>query len=183
MSNRKTPEDEDHAGQADVTSSDGLVVQEGKQDEELLTRLKYMQADFENYRKRTEKELRDVEEASVRNLVVRLLSVVDELELAVEHSEGGSAGNELTEGVEMVHKNLVSALESVGLRRIVAVGKVFDPALHEAVEKTRGRSAGADIVVEEIRPGYTFRGQVIRPSMVKVELAKKAAQEEAKAIE
>jgi molecular chaperone GrpE len=155
---------------------------EGKQ-EELLTRLKYLQADFENYRKRTEKEIRDAEEYSVRNLVVKLLSVLDELELAVEHSESGEGRAELKEGVEMVHKNLMSALLSVGLKRIAAVGKQFDPVLHVAVEKTKGRSSGEDMVVEEVRPGYTFRGQVIRPSMVKVELATKTAQEEVKASE
>lgn len=154
-----------------------------KREEELLTRLKYLQADFENYRKRTEKEVGDVEEHSVRNLVVKLLSVIDELELAVGHAEAEEGKTELREGVEMVHKNLMSALESVGLKRIAAVGRPFDPGFHEAVEKTRGRSAGEDLVVEEVRPGYTFRGQVIRPSMVKVELATKAAHEEAKASE
>jgi molecular chaperone GrpE len=154
-----------------------------KREEELLTRLKYLQADFENYRKRTEKEVKDVEEYSVRNLVTNLLSVVDELELAVEHAESGDGRTELREGIEMVHKNLMSALESVGLKRIAAVGKPFDPEFHEAVEKTEGRSSREDMVVEEVRPGYTFRGQVIRPSMVKVELATKVTHEEAKASE
>ncbi len=183
MSTGKTPEDEDQVGEADVASSEVPLVQERKRNEDLLTRLKYLQADFENYRKRTEKEVRDVEEYSVRNLVVKLLSVVDELELAVGHAEAEDGRTELREGVEMVHKNLMSALESVGLKRIAAVGKPFDPEFHEAVEKTRGKSSGGDMVVEEVRPGYTFRGQVIRPSMVKVELATKATHEEAKAIE
>ncbi len=160
-----------------------LLAEEKRRSEELLTRLKYLQADFENYRKRVEKEIKDVEEYSTRSLVASLLSVVDELELAVEHAGGEKGGRDLKEGVRMVHKNLMSALESAGLKRIEAVGKPFDPGLHEAVEKVQGKSRGEDIVVEEVRSGYTFRGQVIRPSMVKVELATKAPHEEAKTSE
>ncbi len=161
----------------------GQIAAEKRRSEELLTRISYLQADFENYRKRTNKEMKGVEEYSVRILVAKLLSVLDELELAVKHAEDSDGGLELKEGVGMVHKNLVSALESAGLKRIDSVGKPFDPALHEAVEKVQGLSAGPDLVVEEIRSGFTFRGQVIRASMVKVELGMKAQDVEAKANE
>jgi len=140
---------------------------------ELLNRLKYMQADFDNYRKRAEKDMREREEISTRGLVLRLLSVLDELDLAVKHSREDVGRTELQEGIEMVQKNLFSALESAGLQRIDPVGQPFDPAMHEAIAKVQGSSQGSDIVVDEIRAGYTFRGRVIRPSMVKVELAMK----------
>ena len=150
---------------------------------ELLTRLKYVQADLENYRKRSDKEVKEAGEASVRSLVARLLVVLDELALAVKHAEAAEPEGELKEGVEMVQRNLGAALESIGVEKIDCVGKPFDPSLHEAVEKVQGSSRTEDIVVEELRPGYMIRGQLIRPSMVKVELAVKAAKEEARANE
>jgi molecular chaperone GrpE len=152
-------------------------------DTELLNHLRYMQADFENYRKRTEKEMREIEENSSKGLVVRLLSVLDELDLAVKHAKDDTGRTELQEGVEMVRKNMYSVLESAGLRKIDSVGEPFDPSKHEAVAKVQGSSPGADIVVEELRTGYTFRGHVIRPSMVKVELGMKEPVEEGKADE
>jgi molecular chaperone GrpE len=154
------------------------LAEEKRRNDDLLTRLKYMQADLENYRKRMDKELKEAGESLVRNLLGRLLIVQDELDLAAKHVDGGQDSQELREGIGMVRRNLESALESVGVERIEAVGKPFDPALHEAVEKTQGNSAGEDKVVEEIRPGFTFRGQLLRPSMVKVELASKEAREE-----
>jgi molecular chaperone GrpE len=150
---------------------------EKKRNEELLTRLKYMQADLENYRKRMDKELKEAGESLTRSLLTKLLVVQDELDLASRHIEDGKDGEELREGIAMVRRNLESALESVGVKRIDAVGKPFDPMLHEAVDRTQGEG-GEDRVVEEIRPGFTFRGQLLRPSMVKVELASKPTEEE-----
>ena len=153
------------------------LASEKKRNEELLTRLKYAQADLENYRKRAEKEMKDAGESLAKSLVARLLVVQDELDLAAKHAEDSGGSMELREGIGMVRRNLGSALESVGVERIDAVGKPFDPALHEAVGKSQG-SSKEDVVVEEVRAGFTFRGQLLRPSMVKVELAAKAAGEE-----
>ena len=173
LSEKENPQDGEDALKARLV--------EGEESEtELLNRLKYMQADFENYRKRTEKEMREIEDNSSERLVLRLLSVLDELDLAVKHARDDAGGTELQEGIEMVRKNMYSALESVGLRRIDPVGKPFDPSKHEAVAKVQGSSSGSDIVVEELRTGYTFRGHVIRPSMVKVELGTKEPVEEEK---
>lgn len=166
----------DREGASGSAVPEALLAQEKKRSEELLMKLKYLQADFENHRKRADKEMREVEEASVRGLVLKLLSVLDELGLATENAKSGKGG-ELLEGIKMVHKNLNAVLESEGLRKIKAVGEPFDPKVHEAVEKVEGSSKG-DVVVGEIRPGYMFRGQVIRPSMVKVELASKVAKVE-----
>ena len=159
------------------------LADEKRRNEELLTRLKYSQADLDNYRKRVEKELKDAGELLARDLVTRLLVVQDELDLAVKHATRGKGNGELTEGIRMVQRNLRAALGSVGVERIDSVGRPFDPAIHEAVEKVQGDGSGPDLVVEEVRPGFTFRGQLLRPSMVKVELAAKAAKEEAKANE
>jgi molecular chaperone GrpE len=152
---------------------------ERKRSEDLLTRLKYLQADIENQRKRMDRELKTAGESLARSLLSRLLVVQDELDLAVKHSEEEGDSKEIKEGVAMIHRNLWSAMESAGVERIDCVGKPFDPALHEAVEKIQGDSAGGDMVVGEVRPGFTFRGQLLRPSMVKVELGKKEAEQEA----
>ena len=152
-------------------------------DADLLKRLRYLQADFENYRKRTEKELREMEENSSRRLVSRLLNVLDELDLAVKHSKEDTKKDEIQEGIEMVQKNLRSVLESAGLERIDPVGQLFDPTKHEAVEKIQGNLHGSDIVVEEVRAGYAFRGHVIRPSLVKVQLAMREPVEAGKTVE
>jgi molecular chaperone GrpE len=150
-----------------------------KRNEDLLTRLKYMQADMENYRKRMDKELKDAGESLAKGLLARLLVVQDELDLAAKHAEEeGREGDTLKEGIAMVRRNLQTAMESVGLERIESLGKPFDPTVHEAVEKVKGDSKAKDTVVEEVRPGFTFRGTLLRPSMVKVQLASKAPKEE-----
>jgi molecular chaperone GrpE len=177
--------DEREKGQSTGEPVDGLkreLETEKHKNEELLTRLKYMQADLENYRKRMDKELAEARESSVRSLLTRLLVVQDEMDMAAKHSDGEEEG-EVKEGVEMVRKKLWSALESAGVERIDCVGRPFDPALHEAVEKVQGNSHGEDVVVEEIRPGFMFKGRLLRPSMVKVELASKATKQAAKVSE
>ena len=173
---KKDDEDEEtRSSQAD--SLDMELAAEKKRNEELLTRLRYMQADLENYRKRMDKEMKEAGESLTRMLVTKLLVVQDELDLAVEHAQRGKANGEIVEGLGMVRRNLEAALESVGVERIESVGMPFDPSIHEAVEKVQGKAPGKDVVLEEVRPGYTFRGQLLRPSMVKVELASRAAEE------
>ena len=159
------------------------LAHERRRNEELLTRLKYMQADMENSRKRMEKEMKGAGESLASSLATKLLTVQDELELAVGHAQKVKPGSEIIEGLAMVKRNLETALESVGVQRIDSVGMTFDPSLHEAVEKVQGDAEGKDFVKEEVRPGYTFRGHLLRPAMVKVELGSKATEEEAKASE
>lgn len=162
------------AGQAEPESEfKRQLEQEQARNKELVTRLAYAQADFENYRKRTEREAGASRDASLGALMANLLSVLDELDLAVSLAESGGEPSGLLEGVKMVRKNLTAALKREGLERIEAEGKPFDPALHEAVEKVAGDAQGDEVVAEEVRPGYVFRGQVLRPSMVKVKTAQK----------
>jgi molecular chaperone GrpE len=153
----------------DLDKAQGFIEEEKKRSEDYLTRLKYLQADFENYRKRVDREMRNVEDFSTSGLVKRLLPVLDDLDLAINSAGEGHDAKGLLEGVLMVHKNLASILQSEGLREIEAVGKPFDPSLHEAVERVDGANDGVDVVVGEIRKGYIFKNRVLRPSMVKVE--------------
>jgi molecular chaperone GrpE len=179
----KSLEIEGESGHEGAEGLEEELAVERKKNQELLTRLKYMQADLENYRKRVDREMREAGESSLRSLVSRLLVVQDELELAAKHAGAKDRHGELVEGIGMVQRNLEAALESVGVERIDCVGRPFDPALHEAVEKVQGESQDGDMVVGEMRPGFTFRGQLLRPSMVKVELARREPDEEAKASE
>ena len=157
-----------------MASLEKALNEEKRVNADLLGRIKYLQADLENFRKRTDRELAEAKEAQVRELVSRLIVVQDELDLAVKHAGASKGTEELKEGFTMAAKKLESALASVGVEKIATVGEEFDPRYHEAVEKVDG-SGDADMVVEEVRPGYTLRGALLRPSMVKVELARKSA--------
>ena len=174
---------EGESGQEGAEGLEEELAAERKRNQELLTRLKYMQADLENYRKRVDREMREAGESSLRGLASKLLVVQDELELAAKHAGAEDPDGELMEGIKMVQRNLGAALVSAGVERIDCEGKPFDPTIHEAVEKVQGKSEDGDMVLEELRPGYTFRGQLLRPSMVKVELARREPDEEAKASE
>jgi len=149
-----------------------LLNSEKKRSEDTLTQLKYLQADFENYRKRVAREVQEIEEYSTAGLVRRLVPVLDDLDRAVSTAEKADDKG-IGEGIKMVRKTLKSALESEGLERIEAVGKAFDPELHEAVERVSGPGGDEDEVIEELRKGYTFKGKVLRPSSVKVRIAVK----------
>ncbi len=147
------------------------IDEEKKKSEDYLSRLKYLQADFENYRKRVDREIREIEDFSTSRFARRLLPILDELDLALNSAESKSP---LTEGVTMVRKSLSAALEAEGVKRIEAVGRPFDPRLHEAVDKVQGKkSGGEDVVVEEMRKGYLFKDKILRPSLVKVEVGTK----------
>ncbi len=159
--------------QTDLDEAQKFMEDEKRRSEDYLNRLKYLQADFENYRKRVDREKREVEDFSTSGLIKKLLPVVDDLDLAIASAEQGKDPKGLLEGVVMVRKNLSSALRSEGLKDIEAVGKPFDPDLHEAVEKVDGAKGGTDTVVAEIRKGYILKNRVIRPSMVKVESSMK----------
>lgn len=142
--------------------------EERKKSNEYLNRLMYLQADFENYRKRMEKEIRETAQISNEKLIVNLLNVMDELELALRSGRETENKQALLEGVEMTLKKMYVALGQEGLAKIEAVGKSFDPKLHEVVMKVPAKEHEENMVVEEVRAGYTLRDKVIRPSMVKI---------------
>ena len=167
---RLVKEQETKAIRDDLAKLGKTVEEERKRNEELLNSLRYLQADFENYRKRVDREIRELEEFSTLGLMKKIIPVLDDLQLAVA-SATKAEDKGLLEGVKMVQKNLSSALESEGLQEIKAVGEPFDPSAHEAVDKVQGADNSEDIVVEEMRKGYTFKGRVLRPSAVKVAVA------------
>lgn len=129
--------------------------------------LQRLQAEFDNYRKRVLKEQTRAVEMAAQPLVLRLLEVLDDFELALA-AEDLPDPERFRKGVEMVYAKLVEALRAAGLERIEALGKPFDPVEHEALMQT-GEGEGEPHVVEVFRPGYRLKGTVIRPASVRVE--------------
>jgi molecular chaperone GrpE len=142
---------------------------ERKRSEDYLTRLKYLQADLENFKNRTAREAEQVKNYCTERFVIQLLDVVDELELAVKNGEISTSPDSLIEGVEMTLKKFRKVLEQEGVTPIASPeGKVFDPTLHNAVAVIEQNDVADGTVLEEIRKGYMMRGKVIRPTIVKV---------------
>jgi molecular chaperone GrpE len=143
------------------------LAQARKQAEEYRDHLQRLQAEFDNYRKRVLKEQTRAVEMAAQPLVLRLLEVLDDFELALA-AEDVPDPERFRKGVEMVYAKLLDALKAEGLERIEALGKPFDPVEHEALMQT-GEGDGEPHVVEVFRPGYRLKGTVIRPASVRVE--------------
>ena len=145
-----------------------ILDEEKKRSEEYLTRLKYMQADFENLKKRFDRELDETKKYCNERLIVELLEVVDELEMAIKSGSSSCSSKELVQGVKMTLAKLNKLLSNEGVCPIESVGKTFDPLKHHAVAKIEKDDVDDCIVVEEVRRGYVMKDKVIRPSIVKV---------------
>ena len=155
--------------------------EERKRSEEYLSRWKYAQADFENLKKRSDRQLDEVRRYCNERLVAELLEVVDELELAVSlgrSSDLQESGEALLEGVEMTLKKLKKVIEAEGVSPIECVGKPFDPSRHSAVAKVEKDDAEDCTVVEEVRKGYSMGEKVIRPSNVKISVRPQSKSQE-----
>lgn len=138
------------------------------ENKELFDRLQRMAAEFDNYRKRTQKEKEKLYVDSVVEVVERFLPVVDNLDRALKTSNP-EENQCLREGVLLVYRQLADILEKLDVRPIEAVGQPFNPELHHAVMHCEDDSCGASTITEEFQKGYTYKGEtVIRHSMVKV---------------
>ncbi len=135
--------------------------------DDYFRRLQYLQADFENYRKRVEKEMGDAKRFGNERLLSDLLIVNDELELALKKAAESKQNPVLLEGVGMVQKRVQSLLSKEGVQRIQSLGARFTPDLHEAALRVPSDKEDGTIV-EEIRAGYLLKGRVLRPSIVNV---------------
>jgi molecular chaperone GrpE len=141
---------------------------EREKSEDYLRRLQYLQADFENYRKRMEREIGDVRRYGNERLLNDLLIVKDELELALAKARETKQNPVLLEGVGMVLKRLQGLLTKEGVEKIPGKGNMFNPEIHEAALRVMSDDEEEGSIVEEIRPGYMLKGRVLRPSIVKV---------------
>ena len=136
-----------------------------QQVEELTDRLKRSMAEFDNFRKRTEKEKASMYVIGARDIVEKILPVVDNFERGLAQAPEGDA---FADGMKMIYKQLMTALDEMGVKEIEAKGKEFDPNLHNAVMHVEDENAGTNEVVEVFQKGYTYKDFVVRHSMVKV---------------
>ena len=136
-----------------------------QQIEELTDRLKRNMAEFDNFRKRTEKEKSSMYIIGAKDIVEKMLPVVDNFERGLAQAPEGDS---FADGMKMIYKQLITTLDELGVKPIEAVGKEFDPNFHNAVMHVEDEEAGENIVVEEFQKGYTYKDFVVRHSMVKV---------------
>jgi molecular chaperone GrpE len=163
-------------GETELRNEVGLydeLKQEHAKAEDYLRRLQYLQAEFDNYRKRVERERDEMNRSAADRLLADLLNVFDELRIAIKAAKETEDQKLIVAGLEMVLKKLNSLFEKEGLKPIEAVGKEFDPNLHEAVQRVEAADEDEGRIVEEVRKGFTLRGKVIRSSLVKVGVAPK----------
>ena len=172
----ETDESTDASEDADTKddAKKGLFNKKNKKDkkdeqiEELTDRVKRQMAEFENFRKRTEKEKSQMYDMGAKSIVEKILPVIDNFERGLAAVPEDAIDDPFVDGMNKIYKQMISVLEEAGVKAIEAEGKEFDPDLHNAVMHVEDESLGENIVAEELQKGYMYRDTVVRHSMVKV---------------
>ena len=136
--------------------------------DELNDKLRRSMAEFDNYRKRTDKEKSAMYEIGARDVIEKILPVVDNFERGLASVPEEAKGTPFEEGMEKIYKQFMKTLDEMGVKPIEAVGKPFDPDFHNAVMHIEDESLGENVVAAELQKGYTYRESVVRHSMVQV---------------
>ncbi len=136
--------------------------------EELTDKLTRQMAEFDNFRKRTDKEKSQMYEIGAKDIIDKILPIVDNFERGLEGVKEEEKEDPFVQGMEKVYKQLMTTLEGLGVKPIEAVGKEFNPDFHNAVMHVEDEELGENIIAEEFQKGYTYRDSVVRHSMVKV---------------
>ena len=169
IDNSENPEEQN---KQTIENLQKLLDEEKKRSDNYLTRLKYLQADFENFRNRCDRQIQQVSQYSNERIIIQLLEVVDELELAIKTAQSSNSSQTLVEGVQMTLKRLRKVLEQEGVTQIESAGKLFDPSKHNAIAAEERDDVEKCVVNEEVRKGYMMKEKVIRPCIVKVAIKK-----------
>ncbi|PAE23296.1 MULTISPECIES: nucleotide exchange factor GrpE [Bacillaceae] len=160
--------DPDEGTDSDLTAANVKIAElEGKL-EEAENRIYRLQADFENSRRRARLDLEASEKYRAQSLISDLLPALDNFERALQMEAGNEQAKSILQGMEMVYRSLVEAIKKEGAEQIEAVGKEFDPHMHQAVMQVEDENFDSNTVVEEFQKGYKLKDRIIRPSMVKV---------------
>ncbi len=136
--------------------------------EDLTDKLKRQMAEFDNYRKRTEKEKASMYEYGARDVIEKILPIVDNFERGLSTIPDDQKEDAFVDGMEKIYRQLTKMLDDLGVKPIEAVGKEFDPAYHNAVMHVEDENLGENVVAQELQKGYTYKDTVIRHSMVQV---------------
>jgi molecular chaperone GrpE len=173
-SSRRSPEqpagEQAPAPEQDVTLTGDTLDEYGKllaEKQELMNTLVRRQADFENYRKRVEKDRHQERHRAVELLIEQILPVLDAFDRALDGADTG-ASDEYRKGFELIRRQLWDALAKQGVVRIESVGKEFNPHFHHAIDRVETSEHPDGTVVGELQPGYLFHERVLRPAMVRV---------------
>jgi molecular chaperone GrpE len=153
---------------SDPTSADS---QEKQAQEELqIYQDKYIRlaAEFENYKRRAQRDQSDAIRYANESLLKNLLSTFDNLERAIQCGKDAGASGSLLEGVELTHKQFLETVEKLGVRQVSSTGSLFDPNMHQAVAQVESETAEPNTVVEEFQKGYFLHDRILRPAMVTV---------------
>lgn len=167
-------EDNQESGEAQEPKKKKFFEKKPKKDkkdekiEELTDKLTRQMAEFDNYRKRTEKEKSAMYEIGAKDVVEKILAVVDNFERGLQSVPEEDKDAPFTQGMDKIYKQLMTTLEGIGVKPIEAVGQEFNPDFHNAVMHVEDEELGENIVAEEFQKGYTYRDSVVRHSMVKV---------------
>ena len=162
---------EDEASKAEKKKLFGKKNKKDKKDEkieELTDRLTRQMAEFDNFRKRTEKEKSQMYEIGAKDIIEKILPVVDNFERGLGSMSEEDKATPFAEGMEKIYKQLMTTLDGIGVKPIEAVGQEFNPDFHNAVMHEENEEAGENIITEEFQKGYMYRDSVVRHSMVKV---------------
>ena len=136
--------------------------------EDLTDRLRRTMAEFDNFRKRTEKEKSAMFEIGAKDIIERILPVIDNFERGLASIPEDAKGSAFANGMEMIYKQLLKNLEDAGVKPIEALGQPFDPNFHNAVMHIEDEKFGENIISQELQKGYMYRDSVVRHSMVQV---------------
>ena len=173
-SGEPSEEESEEEGQEEEKKGRKLFGKKNKKDkkdekiEELTDRLTLQMAEFDNFRKRTDKEKSQMYEIGAKDIINKILPVVDNFERGLAAVPEEEKKNPILEGMEKVYKQLMTTLEEIGVKPIEAVGQEFNPDFHNAVMHVEDEELGENIIAEEFQKGYTYRDSVVRHSMVKV---------------
>ena len=162
---------EETYGEESVESSQAVEEGSSEENPELLQlKDKYLRtlAEYENFRKRSEKEKAQMFELGAKSIIEALLPVVDNFERALSHVQEEEKDSPFVKGIEGIYKQIQKMFADCNIQEIEALGKKFDPALHNAVMTEEEGDAEEDTITQDLQKGYTYRGNVVRHSMVKV---------------
>jgi molecular chaperone GrpE len=160
--------------EAEYASADAEVGKLAKDLEDLRQTLLRRQADFDNYRKRVEKERSEDSRRSTARVIEALIPVVDSFDQALASHREPEYAN-YRKGFELIHKQLIDNIAKLGAERIDPVGMTFDPHLHQAMDRTETTEKDEGTILQVFQPGYIFHGRVLRPAMVRVAVHPSAA--------
>ena len=136
--------------------------------DELNDKLRRSMAEFDNYRKRTDKEKSAMYEIGAKDVIEKILPIVDNFERGLNTIPEDAKGTAFAEGMEKIYKQFVKTLDDLGVKPIEAVGKPFDPNFHNAVMHVEDENRGENVVAAELQKGYTYKESIVRHSMVQV---------------